>query len=179
MRPTDVNDDDDNGDNNKELGPLALDELLAICNASLSSAEVPQEWRNAIIIPLLKAAKPPSDLASYRPVSLTSCIAKVIERMLAERLYYLAETNGWFSSLQAGFRRGHSCADQIIRLAQAIEDGFQQRPFHRGVMVLLDYSKAFDTVWRSRLLLSMANKGVPLDYIMWINSFLQNRQASV
>ena len=45
-------------------------------------------------------------------------------------------------------------------------------------MVLLDYSKAFDTVWRSRLLLSMADKGVPLEYVKWINSFLLNRQAS-
>ena len=163
----------------KELGPLALEELLAICNISLRTAECPQWWRDAIIIPLLKAAKPPSELASYRPVSLTSCIAKVVERMLAERIYHLAETNGWFSSIQAGFRRGHSCVDQIIRLSQAIEDGFQKHPSNRAVMVLLDYSKAFDTVWRSRLLLSMAGKGVPLDYVVWINSFLQNRQARV
>ena len=162
----------------KELGPLALKEFLAICNLSLRSAECPQWWRDAIIIPLLKAAKPPSNLASYRPVSLTSCIAKIIERMIAEHLYHLAESNGWFSSIQAGFRRGHSCVDQIIRLTQAIEDGFQQKPIQRAVMVLLDYSKAFDTVWRQRLLLSMADKGVPIDYVVWINSFLQNRQAS-
>ena len=74
-------------------------------------------------------------------------LATATERMFAERLYHLAETNGWFASIQAGFRRGHSCVDQIIRLSQAIEDGFQQKPFHRAVMVLLDYSKAFDTVW--------------------------------
>ena len=49
----------------------------------------------------------------------------------------------------------------------------------RAVMVLLDYSKAFDTVWRSKLLTSMADKGVPLEYIKWLYSFLQNRQASV
>ena len=48
----------------KELGPIALNELLEICNISLRTAECPQGWRNAIIIPLLKAAKPPSDLAS-------------------------------------------------------------------------------------------------------------------
>ena len=163
----------------KELGPSALSELLAICNQSLNSAECPQNWRNATIIPLLKATKPPSDIASYRPVSLTSCIAKTVERMISNRLYHLAEKNNWFSSLQAGFRRGRSCADQIIRLSQAIEDGFQKKPFHRSVMVLLDYSKAFDTVWRQRLLLSMERKGVPMEYILWINSFLLNRQARV
>ena len=75
----------------KELGPVALTELLAICNLSLRSSECPQWWRDAIIIPLLKAAKSPSELASYRPVSLTSCVAKVLERMIAERLYHLTE----------------------------------------------------------------------------------------
>ena len=99
--------------------------------------------------------------------------------MFAERLYYLAETNGWFASIQAGFRRGYSCVDQIIRLSQAIEDGFQQKPFHRSIMVLLDYSKAFDTVWRSKLLLAMTEKGVPIEYVAWIESFLRNRQAQV
>ena len=163
----------------KELGPAALKELLDICNLSLRSAECPQWWRDAIIIPLLKAGKPPSELASYRPVSLTSCVAKVLERMIAERLYHLAEVNNWFTSLQAGFRKGFSCVDQIIRLSQAIEDGFQQRKMNRAIMVLLDYSKAFDTVWRSRLLVSMSEKGVPAEYIMWLNGFLTNRQARV
>ena len=128
---------------------------------------------------MLKAGKPASDLASYRPVSLTSCIDKVIERMIAERLYHLADTNNWFSSLQAGFRKGFSCVDQIIRLSQAIEDGFQRRSMNRAVMVLLDYSKAFDTVWRARLLVTMADIGVPLEYVKWINGFLLNRQARV
>ena len=163
----------------KELGPVALNDLLTICNLSLRTAECQQAWRNAIIIPLLKANKSPSDLASYRPVSLTSCVAKVLERMFADRLYFEAESKGWFSCIQAGFRRGHSCADQILRITQAIEDGFQMRNLNRSVLVLLDYSKAFDTVWRERLLLSMAEKGVPMPVIRWLHGFLQNRQAKV
>ena len=163
----------------KELGPVALGELLAICNLSLRESKCPQIWLNAIIIPLLKAGKAPSQMASFRPVSLTSCVSKVLERMIAGRLYYLAESKGWFASIQAGFRRGHSCGDQIIRITQAIEDGFQQKKMNRAVLVLLDYSKAFDTVWRQRLLLAMAEKGVPLICLKWIHGFLSNRQAKV
>ena len=99
--------------------------------------------------------------------------------MIAERLCLLADKNHWFTSLQAGFRKGFSCEDQTIRLSQAIEDGFQRRPMNRAVMVLLDYSKAFDTVWRARLLLSMSEKGVPLEYVKWLNGFLLNQQARV
>ena len=163
----------------KELGNFALSELLSIFNLSFRLAECPQIWRNAIILPLLKAGKLPSDLASYRPISLTSCIVKILERMMNDRLYHLAETNGWFNNQQAGFRKGRGCDDQAARIIQAIEDGFQQKTMLRSILVLLDFSKAYDTVWQERLLLSMIDRGVPLTIIRWLRSFLLNRQAKV
>ena len=99
--------------------------------------------------------------------------------MIAERLYFQAESNNWFSDLQAGFRRGVSCMDQVLRITQAIEDGVQSKKLERSVLVLLDYSKAFDTVWQERLLLTMIDKGVPMLAIKWTHDFLLNRQARV
>ena len=58
---------------------------------------------------LLKAGKPPGALKSYRPISMTSCVVKLMERLMAERIYYILELNGGLSKLQAGFRRGRSC----------------------------------------------------------------------
>ena len=52
-----------------------------------------------------------------------------------------------FSQFQAGFRKGRSCEDQITRIVQAIEDGFQQCPMKQSVFTLLDFSKAYNTVW--------------------------------
>ena len=51
----------------KSLGPLALQELLPIFNSSFSLAHCPQTWRVANIIPLLKAGKSPSEVASSIP----------------------------------------------------------------------------------------------------------------
>ena len=95
----------------KSLGPLALQELLLIFNSSFSLAHCPCIWRVATIIPLLKAWKTPSEVTSYRPISLTSCFVKLLQRILADCLYHIAETNNLFSRLQAGFRRGRSCED--------------------------------------------------------------------
>ena len=161
----------------KHLGRRALDWLLHIFNMSLRSAEIPQVWRNATIIPLLKSGKSPSELASYRPISLTSCIMKLLERMISERLYDMAEQNSWFSCLQAGFRKSRGVEDQILRFTQQISDGFQRN--EKSVMALLDFSKAYDTIWRQRLLLTLSKRGVPNLYISWLNRFLQNRQARV
>ena len=62
----------------KSLGPLALQELLSIFNSSFSLAHCPRIWRVATIIPLLKAGKSPSEVASFCPMSLTSCVVKLL-----------------------------------------------------------------------------------------------------
>ena len=108
----------------KSLGPLGLQKLLPIFNSSFSLAYCPRIWRVATIIPLLKAGKSPSDIVSFRPISLTLCVVKLLERILADRLCYIAETNNMFSRFQAGFCKGRSCEDQINQIVQAIENGF-------------------------------------------------------
>ena len=163
----------------KSLGPFALQELLSIFNSSFSLAHCPRIWRVATIIPLLKAGKSSSEVASFRPISLTSCVVKLLERIIADRLYYIAETNNMFSQFQAGFCKGRSCEDQIICIVQAIEDGFQQRLMQRSVLTLLDFSKAYDTVWREKLLLHMLNTGIPPTLIRWIRSFLTDVRGRV
>ena len=95
----------------KSLGPLALQGLLSIFNSSFSLGHCSRIWRVATIIPLLKAGKTPCEVASYRPISLTSCVVKLLERILADLLYHIAETNNLFNRLQAGFRKGWSCED--------------------------------------------------------------------
>jgi ribonuclease HI len=163
----------------QQLGPVGKVTLLRLLNRSWLEGECPQNWRDAVIIPLLKSGKPAEKVDSFRPVSLTSCTAKTLERMVAARLHYLAESRGWWSSKQAGFRRLHSTEDQVLRLSQSISDGFQARKPLRTVLALLDFSKAFDTVWRSRLLEKMLAKGVPRRFVAWVRGFLRNRRAAV
>ncbi len=86
------------------LGSIAKAESLSIFNESFSKSVVPGIWKEATILPLKKAGKPPGASSSYRPVSLTSCVVKTMERMVHNRLYNLVETRGWLCSEQAGFR---------------------------------------------------------------------------
>ena len=163
----------------KNLGPLASQELLNILNTSFRTGVVPRIWRHALIIPLLKAGKPSSQLSSYRPISLTSCVVKLLERMICARLYHIAESNGWICRTQAGFRRNQSTEDQVLRITQKISDGFQAKPARRTVLAMLDYSKAYDRVWRQELLHEMIDKGVPNQMVRWFRAFLQDRSAQV
>ncbi len=72
-------------------------ELLEIFNCSFATGTSPQIWKRAVILPLKKAGKQPETILSYRPVSLTSCVAKTMERMIHNRFSYLAEIRGWLS----------------------------------------------------------------------------------
>ena len=78
---------------------------------------------------------------------------------------------------QAGVRKGRGVENQIIWVAQAVSDGFQER--QRSVMTMLDFSKAYDTIWWQRLLNTMIEKGLHNRYVLWLSSFLENRQARV
>ena len=124
------------------LCPLALQELLFIFNSSFSLAHCPHIWRVAIIIPLLKAGKSPSEVSSFHPINLTSHVVKLLECIFADRLYFIAETKNMFSRFQAGFCKGRSCEDQITWVVQAIEDTFQQGPMQCFLLTLLDFIKA-------------------------------------
>ena len=93
----------------KSLGLLAIQELLSIFNSSFSLVHCPRIWRVATIIPLIKAGKSPSEVALFCPISLTSCVVKHLKRIIADHLYYIAETNNKFIWFQAGFCKGRSC----------------------------------------------------------------------
>ena len=93
---------------------------------------------------------------------------QILERILADRLYYTAETNNMFSRFQTGFHKGRSYEDQITHIVQVIDYDFQQRPMKCSVLTLLDFSKGYDTVWREKLLLYMLNTGIPSPFIRWI-----------
>ena len=64
-------------------------------------------------------------------------------------------------------------------MTQLIEDGFQQKKCERSIMALLDFSKAFDQVWRQKLIYSLHEKGIPLKLLRWLNTFLSDRFARV
>lgn len=163
----------------KVFGPITLQELLEIFNDSLLYADCPRIWWVATITPILKTSKTASEVASYRPISLTSSIVELFARILADCFYYIAESIYLFSRFQAGFRKGCSCEDHILRIVQTTEDGFQKKPMRRSVLALLDSGKAYNTVWREKLLIHMLDMGVPTTIICWLCSFLNDRRAWV
>ena len=124
--------------------------------------------------------KPLDSPASFRPISLTSCISKLFERIILSRLLFFLESNSILSPCQAGFRPGRSTLDQILYLSQSISDGFNKpRPGSRTILSTIDFSKAFDSVWHPALFHKLISAGLSPCFARWTQSFLSDRRACV
>ena len=155
------------------LGNKATCKLREIFNRSWATDTLQQTWREATMIPILKKGKYPKQAASYRPISLTSCVGKTMERVVNQRLKWYLETNDLFAPEQAGFR--HFCAteDQTTYLAQEKEDAFLEKKVTR--VTWIDLQSAFDRVWIDGLIIKLMRNGVANNMLKWIQSYLFNR----
>ena len=164
----------------KHLPRSGMDFLLHIFNLSWSSHSFPSIWKTSSIIPIHKMGKPLDSPASFRPISLTSCVSKLFERIILSRLLFFLESNSILSPRQAGFRPGRSTLDQILYLSQSISDGFNKpRPGSRTILSTIDFSKAFDSVWHPALFHKLISAGLPPCFARWTQSFLSDRRACV
>ena len=126
----------------KNLPMAAKVAIIELAQQSLDSGSTPTTWKRATIIALPKKGKDLRLPSSYRPVSLTSCIAKLVERLILIPLSYHLESNNLLADEQAGFRQNRSTEEQIARVAQIVSDGFQHTPAPhlRTLMVAVDFS---------------------------------------
>ena len=108
----------------KHLPRSGMDFLLHIFNLSWTLHFFPSIWKTFSIIPIHKMGKPLNSPASFQPISLTSCISKLLERIILSRLLLFLKSNSILSPRQAGFYPGRSTLDQILYLSQSILDGF-------------------------------------------------------
>ena len=155
------------------LGNEGKQTILNLINLTFRKGELPRSWKIATVKPLLKKGKPADEVSSHRPISLTSCLGKLAERMMNSRLYWWLEANGILNAHQAGFRKGQRTEDLLFRMTQQIIDGFHQKKTTVGIFV--DLQQAYDRVWRKGLFIKMQDCGIHGNLYRWIKNFLSDR----
>ena len=156
------------------------DELIKaihkIFNFSFKTGDLPEDWRTADVKFLRKSGKSSYHSASaYRPISLTSCLGKCLERILTVRLNGFIEHNNIIDTEQEGFRKFHSTTSALLRLVQDIYNAFNNKS--ETLAAFIDLEKAFDSVWREGLLVKLHRLGIRGQIWKWIEGFLSDRKA--
>ena len=151
-----------------------MDIITHLFNECLKYNVVPTQWKDANIAPVPKIAKP-SKLEDYRPISLTSTLCKVMERLLAK--YIIEQTKElWVENQQYGFLPGKSTTDAIV---QVIEDWSKALENNQSISaIFFDFSSAFDLV-DHELLMTKLEKYLPRWLTTWIAKYLTNRRQRV
>ena len=150
--------------------------LKIIFNKLMQEGCVPNSWRQAIVVPLFKKGRK-SNPANYRPVSLTSVVCKVMEKLVRKAILKHLEEHDLISNDQHGFRSGRSCATQLLEVLEAwtkLLDGG-----HSVDCLYLDFKKAFDSVPHKRLLQKLEALGIRGHLLRWIEAYLSGRSQRV
>ena len=157
----------------KDGAPQLTPIITHIVNLSLISESVPDDLKSAKIIPLHKK-KSRLDVGNYRPISILSCVSKVLERCVYIQIESYLRENQILYDYQSGFRPGYSTETCLIHLTDYIRSELSCGNYVG--MLLLDVQKAFDSVNHDILCSKLEFMGINPN---WFRSYLSNRQQLV
>jgi len=150
--------------------------LYILYRSSLDEGNIPQEWKDGHVTPIHKKGSR-ADVSNYRPVSLTSAVCKVMEKLLRKAFLDHMISNGFISDRQHGFVPGRSCSTQLLEVLDKWTDILDKGGDID--VIYLDLAKAFDSVPHYRLLLKLKSYGVNGTVLEWIKNFLMERRQQV
>ena len=110
---------------------------------------------------------------NYRPISLLSCISKILEKIMYRRLTRFFIHQNFFYDLQFGFWKNYSTSDAITFMIDKISKAFDQKEM--TLAIFLDLSKAFDSINHSILLQKLSHFGIRGSALDRFESYLDNR----
>ena len=137
---------------------------------------VPTAWKYANVTPIFKKGEK-TNPGNYRPVSLTSLLCRIMERLLRDEMMHYLLVNRLISKDQHGFVPAKSCVTNLIESMDIITEALNRGFF--VIMILLDFSRAFDSVCHSLLLAKLVAYGFDSSVVKWISSFLAGRKQRV
>jgi exonuclease III len=156
--------------------------LLILFNSCLRSGTLPSAWKRSNVRMLKKKADSHSSVKNYRPISLTSCICKLYERIIQTRLATFLKENNVITNVQSGFRKHRSTKDNIFFIVQKALETFNRNKNGgkwKMVGIPFDIQSAFDKVWHNGIEYKLIKLKVPTYIINWIKQFLSDRMFKV
>lgn len=160
----------------KHLPRRAIVFLTTLYNRILHLSYYPTQWKFAEIIMIAKPGKPPTEAASYRPISLLPILSKIFERLLQSRINSITSINNLIPNHQFGFREKHTTTQQCHRIVNLIRDGLENKNICTAAF--LDIQQAFDKVWHQGLLYKLKTN-MPSQIYLLLKSYLSDRHFDV
>lgn len=157
-----------------ECSDVLLPVVTKIINLSLESGRFAEDWKCALVKPLLKKANADLLFKNYRPLSNLKYISKLVEKAVFDQSHNHLMANSIYPTLQSSYRRFHSTETALLKVTNDIL--LKMNSQEVTLLVMLDLSSAFDTISHDVLIKRLSDdfgfKGSALD---WFTSYLANR----
>lgn len=150
--------------------------LTHIANLCINNGTWPAALKKAEIIPIFKSGDD-CIMSNYRPISLISNLAKILEKIIHSRLSSYLKAKGFISKRQFGFSKDCGTKDALHHVTELIYEGINDSKAIIGTFI--DLKKAFDTVEHEILLKKLECYGIRGIALNLIKSYLNNRQHAV
>ena len=161
----------------KNVPNATKDSILTVFNKCLKENRIPLSWKTSVVTMIQKKTDDKRNPKNYRPISITSCLARLFERMILKHLQIHLRNNNILLKNQSGFRARRSTRDNLYFLSQKVLECFNKKK--KSVCVLFDIASAFDRVWHQGLIYKLVKAKTPLYLVNIIQTFLTNRSFSV
>jgi len=142
----------------------------------LESGYFPELWKTSLITPLAKVSNP-NDYCDLRPISIIPVISKVLEKFIQPQIYDFFISNNIIPHKQSGFRKQHSTTSVLLNVTNEIISALDRGD--STALVMLDFSKAFDTLDHNLLLAKLKYYGFDETSVSFFRSYLSERKQRV
>lgn len=157
-------------------GHYIVDHILNIVNSCLLSNYYPRAWKQALVSPLPKTPDP-SEFSHLRPISILPILSKVLEKVMYNQLYEYVEAHDILPDVQSGFRKNRSCTTALLTVTDDIMKATDSGKI--SLLVLLDFSKAFDTINHEIMIAILKHIGLSDNALDIMRSYLGGRSQRV
>ena len=151
--------------------------ILHLFNKIWDTGYIPKSWKSSLIYPLANPDKDLSNPENVRPISFLSCIGKLLEKIICNRLYWISEQCGIIKDTQCGFRKHHNSLDQVLALETFIRQRLVKK--HHAIVLFIDLKKAFDSIPHDALLTKLNLLGLQGKMMNYLTNFLTDRHCQV
>lgn len=156
--------------------PYILPFITNIINSCLLESYYPNQWKEALVVPIPKK-ETITQYNELRPISVLPVLSKVLERIMGLQLRHYLEICKILPACQSGFRSAHSCTTALLKVSDDILQATDRGQL--TILVLLDFSRAFDTVRHDVLISILRYIGLGQGALLLLQSYLSGRTQRV